>query len=67
MTQIKNGKGLLIGFLKDTTIQIQAFDAKGVLIGRYDKKQKRTFDKRGVLFSNTDSTVALIHSSSVMN
>ena len=67
MTQIKNGKGLLIGFLKDTTIQIQAFDANGVLIGRYDKKQKRTFDKRGVLFSNADSTVALIHSANVMN
>lgn len=67
MTQIKNGKGLLIGFLKDTAIQIQAFDAKGVFIGRFDKKRNRTFDKRGVLFSNTDSTVALIYSSSVMN
>lgn len=66
MTQIKNGKGLLIGFLKCTSIQIQAFDAKGVFIGRFDKNQNRTFDKRGVLFSDTDSTVALIHSASVL-
>jgi hypothetical protein len=67
MTQIKNGKGLLIGFLKDTAIQIQAYNAEGVFIGRFDKKQNLTYDKRGVLLSNTDSTVALIHSSSVMN
>jgi hypothetical protein len=67
MTQIKNEKGLLIGFLKDTAIQIQAFDAKGVFIGRFDKKQNRTFDKRGMSFSNTDSTVALIHSTSTTN
>ena len=65
MTQIKNGKGLLIGFLKDSAIQVQAYDAKSVFIGRFDKKQNRTYDKRGVLFSNSDSTVALIHSSSV--
>jgi len=50
MTQIKNGKGLLIGFLKDTAIQIKAYDVKGVFIGRFDKNQNRTYDKRGVYF-----------------
>ncbi len=67
MNQIKDGKGRVIGSLKDSTDRVQAFNYRGVFHGYYHKASKRTFDKHGVLFSMTDSTVALIHSASPFN
>jgi hypothetical protein len=64
MKTIKDGKGRLIGFLHNSSTKIQAFSHQGYLIGYYHKGLKRSFDKHGVVFSDADSTVALIHANS---
>ena len=64
MKAINDGKGRLIGFLHDSSTKIQAFSHQGYLIGYYHKGLKRSFDKHGVVFSDSDSTIALIHANS---
>jgi hypothetical protein len=64
MKAIKDRRGRLIGFLHDSPTKIQAFSHQGFFMGYYHKKLKRSYDKNGVFFSDTDSTVALIHANS---
>jgi hypothetical protein len=64
MQKIIDGKGWLIGFLRESSSEIKAFNHEGVFVGYYNKTTKRTFDKRGAIYSQTDSTVALIHANS---
>lgn len=64
MKVVKDRRGRLIGFLHDSPAKTQAFSHQGFLLGYYHKGLKRSFDKHGVVFSNSDSTVALIHANS---
>lgn len=64
MKSVKNGKGWIIGFLKESDQKTEAFSSKGVYLGAFHKKKNQTIDRKGMVYSQTDSTNSLIHSAS---
>lgn len=60
MKQILSGTGKVRGRLIEIGNQIQITDSNGKLLGRYDKTQKRTFDRQGRNIGPGDQTMFLL-------
>lgn len=48
---IKDQRGLIAGRIDEDENSRRAYDARGLFVGRYDRKNNHTYDQRGMVVS----------------
>lgn len=60
MKPIIDGKGKVIGYLREDTSQVVLTSRNAVPLGYYRKKEDRTYNKSGILIGNGNQLMRLL-------